>query len=200
MIIPPDVVGIDVSKHHLDIFHAGAAMRIANTPEALAGMLRRTLAAAGLAHARVNPGRARDFARAAGFLAKTDPVDARMLAAMAAALKPAQTPPPEADRETLAALIRRRDQLVAMRAMERTRASEAGDAFTRADAEAHLDWLDQRISGLDRLIREAVRASASLSRAALRRSVRARSGVPSGSCAQPAVSNIAGSSPASFTA
>jgi transposase len=87
----------------------------------------------------------------------------RMLAVMAAALKPAQTPPPEADRETLAALIRRRDQLVAMRAMERTRASEAGDAFTRADAEAHLDWLDQRISGLDRLIREAVRASASLS-------------------------------------
>ena len=185
MIIPPDVVGIDVSKHHLDIFHAGAAMRIANTPEALAdpvrawaaagafvlfeatgvydGVLRRTLAAAGLAHARVNPGRARDFARAAGFLAKTDPVDARMLAVMAAALKPAQTPPPEADRETLAALIRRRDQLVAMRAMERTRASEAGDAFTRADAEAHLDWLDQRISGLDRLIREAVRASASLS-------------------------------------
>lgn len=188
MIIPPDVVGIDVSKHRLDIFHAGSAMRIANTPEALAGpvrmwtaagafvlfeatgvydgVLRRALAEAGLAHARVNPGRARDFARAAGFLAKTDPVDAAMLAAMAAALRPAEAVAPDADRERLTALIRRRDQLVAMRAMERTRASEAGDAFTRADTEAHLDWLDQRIGDLDRMIREAVRDSNSLSRQA----------------------------------
>ncbi|MBI1362082.1 MAG: transposase [Alphaproteobacteria bacterium] len=186
MIIPPDVVGIDVSRHRLDIFHAGAAMQIANTPEALAGpvrtwaaagafvlfeatgvydgMLRRALAEAGLPHARVNPGRARDFARAAGFLAKTDPVDARMLAAMATALRPAQTPVQNADREALTALIRRRDQLVAMRAMERTRASETRDAFTRTDIEAHLGWLDQRIGDLDRTIRTTVRDSECLSR------------------------------------
>lgn len=188
MIIPPDVVGIDVSKHRLDIFHAGAATRIANTPEGLAGpvrtwtlagafvlfeatgvydsVLRRALAEAGLSYARVNPGRARDFARAAGFLAKTDPVDATMLAAMAAALRPAKAVAPEADRERLTALIRRRDQLVAMRAMERTRSSEADDAFTREDTEIHLGWLDQRISDLDSMIREAVRASDALSRQA----------------------------------
>ena len=185
MMIPPDVVGIDVSKHRLDIFHAGSALRIANTPEALAGpvrtwaaagafvlfeatgvydsTLRQVLAEAGLPHARVNPGRARDFARAAGFLAKTDPVDATMLAAMAAALRPAEAVARDADREALTALIRRRDQLVAMRAMERIRASEAGDAFARTDIEAHLGWLDQRIGDLDRMIREAVRASDSLS-------------------------------------
>jgi transposase len=186
MIIPPDVVGIDVSKHRLDIFHAGSALHIANTPEALAGpvrtwtaagafvlfeatgvydsVLRRALAEAGVQHARVNPGRARDFARAAGFLAKTDPVDAVMLAAMAAALRPAQAIAPEADREKLCARVRRRDQLLAMRAMERTRASETPDAFTREDIEAHLAWLDQRIGELDRLIREAVRHSDALNR------------------------------------
>lgn len=188
MIIPPDVVGIDVSKHHLDIFHAGSASRIANTPEALAGplktwaaagafilfeatgvydrTLRQALAEAGLAHARVNPGRARDFARAAGFLAKTDPVDAVMLAAMAATLRPSCTPAPDADREALAALTRRRDQLVAMRAMERTRASETADAATRTDIEAHLLWLDNRVRELDRAIRQAVRDSEKLNRLA----------------------------------
>lgn len=184
MIISPDVAGIDVSKHHLDIFHAGSASRIANTRKALtarvkawaeAGVfvifeatgvydaaLRKTLAAAGVAHARVNPGRARDFARAAGFLAKTDPVDAAMLAAMGAALRPPREPEPDMDRERLAALIRRRDQLVAMRAMERTRTSEAGDAFTREDTRIHLDWLDQRIRHLDDAIRQAARASLAL--------------------------------------
>lgn len=184
MIISPDVAGIDVSKHHLDIFHAGSAFRIANTRKALSArakawakagvfvifeatgvydaVLRKTLASAGVAHARVNPGRARDFARAAGFLAKTDPVDAAMLAAMGAALRPPREPEPDRDRERLAALIRRRDQLVAIRAMERTRLSEAGDAFTREDTRAHLDWLDQRIHDLDGAIREAARVSLAL--------------------------------------
>jgi transposase len=184
MIISPDVAGIDVSKHHLDIFHAGSACRIANTRKALAARvkawakagvfvifeatgvydaaLRKSLAAVGVAHARVNPGRARDFARAAGFLAKTDPVDAAMLAAMGAALRPPCEPEPDMDRERLAALIKRRDQLVAMRAMERTRMSEAGDAFTREDTEAHLGWLDQRIRDLDGAIRETARAGLAL--------------------------------------
>jgi transposase len=188
MIISPDVAGIDVSKHHLDIFHAGSASRIPNTPEALSGpvgawaaagvfvlfeatgaydrILRGALAEAGVAHARVNPGRARDFARAAGFLAKTDPVDAVMLAAMASTLRPSVAPPPDADREALTALIRRRDQLVAMRAMERTRASEAADTFMRKDIEAHLEWLDQRVRDLDSAIRQAVRDSESLARQA----------------------------------
>lgn len=188
MIIRPDVVGIDVSKHHLDIFHAGTASRIANTVDALAGpleewaaagafilfeatgvydlTLRRALAEAGLSHARVNPQRARDFARAAGFLAKTDPVDATMLAAMAGALRPPPSPASDAAREALAALMRRRDQLVAMRAMERTRASEAADTLMRADIKDHLAWLDQRIRDLDAAIRQAVCASESLNQQA----------------------------------
>src|SRR5262245_16221707 len=102
MIIHPGFVGCDVSKHHLDLFisRTGGGERIANASEPIerfartaseAGdfvvfeatgvydrALRRALLAAGVAHARVNPGRARDFARAAGFLAKTDKVDAKM--------------------------------------------------------------------------------------------------------------------------
>jgi transposase len=111
--ITPGFIGIDVSKNHLDIFDAaiGRSVRIDNSVPALAGLianwaqredafvlfeatgrydllLRRALAAASIRFARVNPGRARDFARAAGFLAKTDAVDAHMLAAMAHCLHP----------------------------------------------------------------------------------------------------------------
>src|SRR5205809_1624328 len=106
MIIAPGFVGIDVSKHDLDVFDgtAGVAVRLGNTAGAVAEMaqtwarrdafvlfeatgrydldLRQALAIAGVRFARVNPARARDFARAAGFLAKTDAVDAQMLAAM----------------------------------------------------------------------------------------------------------------------
>jgi transposase len=105
MIITRGFIGIDVSKSSLDVFEGGSARsyRMANTGEALACLparwkdcgvfvvfeatghydrrLRQALRAAGVAFARVNPARARDFARAAGFLAKTDRIDARMLAA-----------------------------------------------------------------------------------------------------------------------
>jgi transposase len=112
MIIHPGFVGIDISKDFLDVFDSsvGAVRRIDNRPEAIdrliAGWsrcevfvlfeatgrydkaLRQALSAAGIAFARVNPARARDFARSAGFLAKTDAIDARMLAAMAQCLRP----------------------------------------------------------------------------------------------------------------
>ena len=107
MIISPGFVGIDVSKSSPDLFDAalGRSERIKNARAPIARLLKRwqgqgvfvlfeatgaydqllakALARAGIAFARVNPLRARDFARAAGFLAKTDAVDARMLAAMA---------------------------------------------------------------------------------------------------------------------
>jgi transposase len=171
MIIAPGFVGIDVSKHHLDVFDAqvGKAARLANT--ATAGLaelaqkwaqrdafvlfeatghydldLRHALTAAGVRFVRVNPARARDFARAAGFLAKTDAVDARMLAAMAQCLQP---PPAEgslAARERLAALNKRRDQLVANRQQERTRQRECTDPISRQSLAAHLAWLDAAIA------------------------------------------------------
>lgn len=177
MIITRGFIGIDVSKHHLDVFEGGCGRseRIANTPEALASLvarwkdggvfvvfeatghydahLRSTLTAASLAFARVNPSRARDFARAAGFLAKTDRIDARMLAAMAQALAPVPAAGADHDREALALAHKRRDQLVHIRQQERTRRTECHDAVLRADIEAHLQWLDMRIAQWDEEIR-----------------------------------------------
>lgn len=104
MTLPPVSIGIDVAKHHLDLFHPDLGpQQIANTLEALQAWiarlpsrhvlvvfeatghydaaLRQALTEAGLPHARINPEQARDFARAMGRRAKTDPLDARMLAA-----------------------------------------------------------------------------------------------------------------------
>ena len=112
MIITSRCVGIHVSKHHLDIFDEGIGVseRIANAPHAITELvarwrcdalvvfeatgvydleLRAALRAADIRFARINPARARDFARASGQLAKTDPIDARMLAAFARTMRPA---------------------------------------------------------------------------------------------------------------
>lgn len=183
MNIHPDVVGIDVSKARLDIFD-GAACACANTAEAIAplartwagrgalvvyeatgiydGRLRRALDAAGVRHARVNPSRARAFARAAGFLAKTDKVDARMLSLLGAALQPRESAPADPDRERLAALHRRRDQLVLHRQQERTRLKGCDDAEIACDLARHLAFLDAEVKALDRRIAALIAAAPAL--------------------------------------
>jgi transposase len=186
MIIAPGFVGIDVSKHHLDVFdgQVGAAARVANTAAGLAELaqewaqreafvlfeatgrydldLRHALTAAGVRFARVNPARARDFARAAGFLAKTDAVDAQMLAAMAQCLQPPPTEGGLAARERLAALNKRRDQLVANRQQERTRQRECTDPISRQSLAAHLAWLDAAIEAIQAQIAAAIAAEPEL--------------------------------------
>jgi transposase len=180
MIIAPGFIGIDVSKHHLDVFDStcGRSERQPNSHDALApllaswkqagafvlfeatghydGTLRLALAGAGIRFARVNPARAREFARAAGILAKTDRIDARMLAAMAQCLAPEPSLPVDEQREALTALHKRRDQLVHMRQQERTRHSECSDAASRADIEQHLQWLDADIARKDEQIRDLI--------------------------------------------
>jgi transposase len=178
--ITPDVVGIDVSKHTLDVFDAGLGRSevVANTAAATAVLatelaargrfvvleatgrydvrLRRSLEAAGVAYARVNPGQARDFARAAGFLAKTDRVDARMLAQLGQALRPRPTEPADPVRERLGRLHRRRDQLVAMRKQERTRLRDLLEDDLLEDLQRHLAWLTAEISVLEKRIAQAI--------------------------------------------
>src|SRR6516225_2567290 len=190
MNIHPGVVGIDVSKHHLDVFDAklGRSERLANTPAALVPKLAawreseafvlfeatgsydralaRMLVAAGIAFARVNPGRARDFARAAGFLAKTDAVDARMLAAMAQCLRPKAQAAAYPQREAMATLHKRRDQLVAARQQERTRKHECQDEDIAADLAAHLAFLDQAIARITQRIKTLIASSQTLEQAA----------------------------------
>ena len=173
MTIPLAYVGIDISKATLDIFDTtiGRSERIANASEPIARLVRRwrgrdqvvlfeatgpydrrlraALAAAELPFVAVNPARARDFARAAGYLAKTDAVDARMLAAMAKLLPNQVEEPRQPERERLLALHRRRDQLVSMRAMERARLSEALDEQERHNLARHIAWLDAEVDGYD---------------------------------------------------
>lgn len=187
MIIHPGFVGIDVSKHHLDVFDAvQGAEQVANNAASIAKLarrfartgdfvlfeatgiydlrLRQALSRAGVSFARVNPSRAREFAKAAGFLAKTDRIDARMLAVMAQTLRPAGQAPGDPQRERLARLAKRRDQLVASRQQERTRRCECLDAEIARDLDRHIVWLGHSIVALERQIKAMLTANAALNR------------------------------------
>jgi transposase len=187
MIIHPGFVGIDISKHHLDIFGVlHGAEQVANAAPAIAKLarrcaragdfvlfeatgiydqlLRQALVRAGVSFARVNPSRAREFAKAAGFLAKTDRIDARMLAAMAQALQPACQAPADPQRERLARLAKRRDQLVAIRQQERTRRHECLDDEIARDLDHHIAWLGRSIVTLERQIKALLAENADLNR------------------------------------
>lgn len=174
MTLAQSYVGIDVARAHLDIFddRHGTSVRIANRPQAIAAFLatlagrpvavvfeatgpydralRQGLAEAGLAAIRVNPARARDFARAAGYLAKTDAVDARMLAAMGRAIALPEAEPDDPAREELALLNRQRDRLVAVRADEKKRLAQSAHAHVRASIERHIAWLTAEITAIEK--------------------------------------------------
>jgi transposase len=167
------VVGIDVSKAQLDTAF-GAEAEVLGLVNDAAGMtqllerlkaLRPTLvvmeasggyetaaataiAAAGWRLAVVNPRQVRDFARATGRLAKSDQIDARILAAFGKAIAPHVTSLPDQDARALQALLLRRQQLVAMRAQEQQRLEHAQSAM-RKNIKKHIDWLDQEIDKLD---------------------------------------------------
>jgi transposase len=116
------------------------------------------LATAGLAVAVVNPRQVRDFARAVGQLAKTDALDAQVLARFAEVVRPTPRPLPDVQAQELSALLARRRQLVAMRTAERQRLDTAVPAVRR-HIQRHLAWLEQELSDLDRHLHEAIQAS-----------------------------------------
>jgi transposase len=111
--------------------------------------LREALHQADIRFARINPARARDFARASGQLAKTDPIDARMLAAFARAMRPATAQVSTPARNALARLAKRRDQLVLMRAQEKNRRSEAGDRAMVERIGRLIEVLDHEIAEIE---------------------------------------------------
>ena len=139
-------IGIDIAKDHLDI-HArptGEMWRVVHSPEQFPALLARLkelaperivleatgglevllatqLAAAALPVVVINPRQARDFAKATGQLAKTDQVDARVLAHFGEALQPPVRPLPDEQTRALEALLTRRRQLVDMMVAEKNR-------------------------------------------------------------------------------
>ncbi len=176
-------VGIDVSKHWLDvgIRPARRAERLANDEagieavvaqlgavaperivlEASGGLelpLVAALAAAALPVVVVNPRQVRDFARATGRLAKTDALDAQVLAHFAEAVRPELRPLPDAETQALRDLVARRRQLVAMLVAERQR-RRAARAAVRPGIEAHIAWLQQALAQLDDQLQTSVQLS-----------------------------------------
>jgi transposase len=114
----------------------------------LAGALDR----AGIAVAVVNPRQARDFAKACGLLAKTDRIDAGVLALFAERVRPLPRTPRTAPDEALAALVLRRRQLVTIRDGERSRARRVHAPELIQSLDAHLTWLMAEIARLDAVI------------------------------------------------
>jgi transposase len=183
MSAPQVFVGIDVAKAQLDIAlrPTGDRWAVSNDETGLATLVVRlhavqpalivleatggyhravvaALAAAALPLVVVNPRQVRDFAKATGQLAKTDQLDARAVAHFAEAVRPAPRPLPDAQTEELRALLARRRQLIAMRTAEQNRLENAPHRL-RADIEAHITWLTQRVATLDDDLDTTLRAS-----------------------------------------
>ncbi len=97
----------------------------------------------------VNPKRVRDFARAAGILAKTDRLDAQVLALYAQRMRPQVHALPDAVQQEITELVDRRAQLVLMRAQEKTRLATV-KPVARESVREHIAWLDARIKHIER--------------------------------------------------
>lgn len=184
-------VGCDVSKSHVDFFDAVSSAHacVPNMPAAIAARLKRyegqpvcvvfeatgaygdvlreQLALTGLAGCQVNPMRARRFAQSTGRLAKTDRIDAAMLAVMGERLGLEPNVRFDADLEELRALIARRDQLVAQRAAERKRLQQALLDIVRDSHREAIEGLDEHIARFDRLIADATNTPSLAPRVAL---------------------------------
>jgi transposase len=175
-------IGIDVAKAWLDVARSDtetgaryantdagiAALRAALQADAPAGIVLEAtggyeqltvqqLWAAGLPVAVINPERARSFARAAGRRAKTDAIDARMLAHFGAKLQPAAQPPPEETSAAVGDLVTRRRQLQEMLTAEQNR-RERAPARLRPGIDAHLAWLRQHLAELEREVAQVIAA------------------------------------------
>jgi transposase len=116
------------------------------------------LSTAGLAVAVVNPRQVRQFAQATGQLAKTDRIDARVIALFGERVRPEVRPLSSEAEEELQALVSRRRQLVEMLTAEQNRLARARRAV-RKDLEAHVRFLRARIKDVERDLREAVEES-----------------------------------------
>jgi transposase len=116
------------------------------------------LAAAGLPVLVLNPRQVRDFAKATGHLAKTDTLDAAVLAHFATAVRPPLRPLPDAATQGLAALVTRRRQLVDMLPAERNRFNCAPRGL-RTELRAQIRWLERRITTLDTDLDQTIRTS-----------------------------------------
>lgn len=177
------VVGLDIAKAHLDLATEPSRppQRFAHTEAGLSALVAQlqtlaptlivmeatggyetdvatAVALAGLPVAIVNPRQVRDFAKALGRLAKTDALDATVLALFGARVRPEPRPLPDAAHQALTALVTRRRQLVEMLSAERNRLVVA-HGRVKHDVQTHIHFLEQRLKATDGERRTAIRES-----------------------------------------
>lgn len=182
--IMSEYVGIDVSKARLDVcVHlAGSSFAVANSEAGLQELGERLvavspelvvleasggyerlcaahLAHAGLAVAIVNPRQVRAFAIATGVLAKSDRVDARVLAHFAAAVRPPVRALADEQRQALDELLGRRRQLIGMLVQEKNRLLQARAGQIKKEIKSHIAILEKRIGGCDAELQQLIHAS-----------------------------------------
>src|SRR5262245_43277793 len=178
----PCFIGIDVSKAHLDVYirplgesfrvshdDAGFVMLIARVGplapavlvlEATGGYevtVAAALVGAGLPVAVVNPRQIRDFARATGQLAKTDALDARIIALFAEAVRPVARSLPDQQARTLGDLVARRRQLVDMLTAEQNRRRLLRDLRLQEHLDSHIAWLGKALGRLEADLKTLIR-------------------------------------------
>lgn len=178
------VIGIDVSKDRLDVAATSPSVASFHVPrhhDGLADLVEKlrplgaeriaveatggfetvvvaALAAAGLPVVVVNPAQVRAFAKALGKRAKTDPIDAAVIAAFVAATKPPIRPLPDEETEALADLVARRRQIIAMIGAENQRLKRAS-ARTAKSIRRLLKALETELSDIDHDIDDSIRRS-----------------------------------------
>jgi transposase len=176
-------VGVDVSKAALDIAirPTEETWQVPHTEEGIRGLVSRLkemgsslvlleatggmerllmgeLATEGLPVVAVNPRQVRDFAKALGRLAKTDTLDAQVLARFAESVKPTPRPLPDEQTQALSALLARRRQVLAMLVAEKNRLQRATRPV-RKRLQAHIAWLEKEIQSLDGDLDDLIRQS-----------------------------------------
>lgn len=176
-------IGIDVSKARLDwaSWPAGRSVQATNDDDGIATLVTQclelkperivleatggyevacaaALMAAGLPVVVINPRQVRDFAKAIGRLAKTDALDAQVLAQFATAIRPELRPLPSEQARELEALVTRRRQLVAMQTTEKNRLAVALPQL-RKGIRKHIEWLRRQIADVNDGMRRALEES-----------------------------------------
>ena len=179
----PLFVGVDVAKERLDVVvrPSGEHWSVANDEGGVAALLVRlrplgpalivceatsgferlaigTLAAAGLPVVVANPRQVRDFARATGQLAKTDQLDAGILALFAERVRPTPRPLPDAAAQLLDAVLTRRRQLLEMLTAEKNRLGFAPKPLHRG-IQQHIQWLERQVDNVTGELATLVEAS-----------------------------------------
>ena len=178
-----ETVGIDVAKQSLDValgaegerwtlpytdaevkqlvvrlLDAGPRLIVLEATGGLEAPLVAALTASGLPVVVVNPRQVRDFAKSLGRLAKTDRLDAAVLALFGERVRPEVRPLKDDETQALEALLQRRRQWVEMLTMERQRLMQA-NARVRKDVKAHIAWLVRRVKDVDGELGSAIEAS-----------------------------------------